>query len=149
MLSLSIEVRLLFTERHLFMNHDPSVLSTLSETEEALLTGITSYELEEQERALIRYREWVQKQYENKKEEEYPSVADQVFHILQSFFGGKREYEVIGFVKLTDIVLDYPKIIAGKLPLIVSLLIEVVRGDVTSNMVFPLVKVVIGLECHV
>ena len=54
-----------------------------------------------------------------------------------------------GIVKLTDIVLDYPKIIAGKLPLIVSLLIEVVRGDVTSNMVFPLVKVVIGLECHV
>ena len=123
------------------MSHNPFVLSTLHETDEALLSGIGSDEPEEQERALARYREWMQRHFEHKREEDFPVLADEVFHLLQSLYGGKRECEVVGFINLTDIVLDYPRIIKSKLTLVISLLMEVIKGDITSNMVFPLVSV--------
>ena len=83
----------------------------------------------------------MQRQSENKREEDYPVLADEVFHLLQSLYGGKRDCEVVGFINLTDIVLDYPRIIKNKLTLIISLLMEVIKGDITSNMVLPLVSV--------
>lgn len=130
------------------MPDSPFTVSALPDAEEALLSGIGSDEPEEQKRALTRYKEWIQRQYENKREEDYPVLANEMFHLLQSLYGGKRECEVLGFVNLTDIVLDYPRIIKSKLTLIISLLMEVIKGDITSSMVYPLVSVVLSHVSH-
>ena len=105
------------------------------------MKGLLSHHEEERKQAAQQYQQWLQQEFLNTNEENYTLLADRVFRVLQVLFGGRTENEIIAFVELVNVVLSFPKIIGDRLLLLTSLLEEVFSGEITSNMVLPMITV--------
>ena len=123
------------------MNSVYSSLQGISDREEMLLRGISSRDQKEREKSIQKYKEWIGEEILNSNKENYKSIGDNVLHALQVKFGCQNETEMIGFIELMDAVLSFPSFVEDRLLFLTSLLEEVIQGEVTENMVDPLVCV--------
>lgn len=129
------------------MDGKDSLSTTLSDKEGLFLKGLLSHHEEERKQAAQQYQQWLQQEFLNTNEENYTLLADRVFRVLQVLFGGRTENEIITFVELVNVVLSFPKIIGDRLLLLTSLLEEVFSGEITSNMVLPMITVRNDTSC--
>lgn len=114
---------------------------TLSEREGVLLRGILNHGDEERKKSILQYKHWIEQEFLNSDIGNYGVIADHVFRVLQVFFSGRTEKEIIGFVELANVALFFPTLIEDRLLLLTSLLEEVLTREITDGMVLPMIIV--------
>ena len=113
----------------------------------SIVDDLISHDPETRNQAAIRYRQWIERKYQNADAQEYSKINDEVFQLLTRLSRDTMESMHLGFLAVVDQLVDLGYQEEDRNIRISQNLDMMIHGSYSDSMLEPLATV--GLSCGI